>query len=310
MKLCRTAAALERCGAPAGRAVAIGAFDGVHIGHQEILARVLDASAARRCPSTVFSFEPMPAEVMAPADPPARLTRFRERFELFAAFGLDEFFCARFRTLRSLSPQTFIDALLHRALRTRVLVVGHDFRFGAGRRGGLEDLEAASRRYGFDLIVVEPVERAGQRVSSTAIRAALAAGDLAAARVMLGRDYSMSGRVIRGQGLGRVLGYPTANVSLKRRKSPIDGIFAVRVGGLGERLLDGVASIGTRPTVGGGVALLEVLIFDFDRDIYGEHITVHFVRRLREERRFPDLEALKAQMSLDVEDARAALRHQ
>jgi riboflavin kinase/FMN adenylyltransferase len=308
MRLCRTAAALERCRSPAGRAVAIGAFDGVHIGHQEILSRVLAAAAALHCPSTVFSFEPMPAEVMAPADPPARLTRFRERFELFAAFGLDEFFCPSFRALRSLSPHTFIDALLHGALDTRHLVVGHDFRFGAGRSGGLEDLERASRRYGFGLTVIEPVTWAGRRVSSTAIRAALAAGDLDAARIMLGRDYSMSGRVIRGQGLGRVLGYPTANVSLKRRKSPIDGIFAVRVGGLGEGLLDGVASIGTRPTIGGGVALLEVLIFDFDRNIYGEHITVHFVQRLREERRFPDLEALKAQMSLDVADARAALR--
>jgi riboflavin kinase/FMN adenylyltransferase len=289
MRLCRTAAALERCRFAAGRAVAIGAFDGVHIGHQEILSRVLGAAGALRCPATVFSFEPMPAEVMAPTDPPARLTRFRERFDLFAAIGLDEFFCPSFRTLRSLAPETFIDALLHRALGTRHLVVGHDFRFGVRRSGGLDDLEEASRRYGFGLTVIDPVEWAGRRVSSTAIRAALAAGDLAAARIMLGRDYSMSGRVIRGQGLGRVLGYPTANVSLKRRKSPIDGIFAVRVGGLGERLLDGVASIGTRPTVGGGVALLEVLIFDFDRDIYGEHITVHFVQRLREERRFPDL---------------------
>jgi riboflavin kinase/FMN adenylyltransferase len=307
VRLCRTAAALERCRSRAGRAVAIGAFDGVHIGHQEILARVLRAAAALECPSTVFSFEPMPAEVMAPDDPPARLTRFRERFELFGAFGLDEFFCPSFRSLRSLSPASFIDALLHRALDTRHLVVGHDFRFGARRSGGLEDLERASGRYGFELTVIEPVEWAGRRVSSTAIRAALAAGDLDAARLMLGRDYSMSGRVIRGQGLGRVLGYPTANVSLKRRKSPVDGIFAVRVGGLGDCLLDGVASIGTRPTVGGGVALLEVLIFDFDRDIYGEHITVHFVRRLREERRFPDLEALKAQMSLDVAEARAAL---
>ncbi|HEU4619674.1 MAG TPA: bifunctional riboflavin kinase/FAD synthetase [Gammaproteobacteria bacterium] len=308
LRLYRTPAALERCPAPSGRAVAIGAFDGVHVGHQEILRRVVGTAAAEGRASTVFSFEPMPAEVMAPDDPPARLTRFRERFEVFEAMGLEEFFCPSFRTLKNLAPEVFIEALLHRALDTRHLVVGHDFRFGAGRRGGLEDLERASRRYGFDVTVVEPVERAGRRVSSTAIRAALAAGDLDAARVMLGRDYSMSGRVIRGQGLGRGLGYPTANVSLKRRRSPIDGIFAVRVGGLDDDgLLDGVASIGTRPTVGGGVALLEVLIFDFDRDIYGEHITVHFVRRLREERRFPSLDALKAQMRLDVAEARAAL---
>ncbi len=171
----------------------------------------------------------------------------------------------------------------------------------------MEDLERASRNFGLELTVVPAVEWEGRRVSSTAIRAALAAGDLETARAMLGRDYSMAGRVIRGLGLGRRLGFPTANVGLKRRRSPIEGIFAVRVAGLGPGLLDGVASVGTRPTVGGQGALLEVLIFDFDRDIYGEHITVHFVKRLREERHFPSLEALTAQMHLDVAAARAAL---
>lgn len=307
MRLYRKTATLERCLPATGRAVAIGAFDGVHLGHRVILERLKAAASAAQCPAAVFSFEPMPAEVMAPADPPARLTRFRERFELFAAAGVDEFFCPSFRMLRSMAPDAFVDALLDRGLHTRHLVVGHDFRFGAGRGGGLEDLERASRRLGFELTVVEPVEYCGRRVSSTAIRSALAAGDLEAARAMLGRDYSLSGRVIRGLGLGKVLGFPTANVSLKRRRSPVDGIFAVRVGGLGPRLLDGVASVGTRPTIGGDGALLEVLIFDFDRDIYGEHISVHFVRRLREERRFPNLDALKAQMRLDVEEARAAL---
>ncbi|HEX5418782.1 MAG TPA: bifunctional riboflavin kinase/FAD synthetase, partial [Gammaproteobacteria bacterium] len=290
-----------------GRAVAIGAFDGVHIGHRAILERLESAANVAGCPAMVFSFEPMPAEVLMPADPPARLTRFRERFELFAAAGMDEFFCPSFRSLRSMSPEVFIERLLVHALATRHLVVGHDFRFGAGRRGGLEDLELASRRFGFELTVVEPVEWGGRRVSSTAIRDALAEGRLGEARGMLGRDYSMSGRVIRGLGLGRRLGFPTANVSLKRRKSPVDGIFAVRVAGLGSDLRDGVASVGTRPTIGGGEALLEVLIFDFDRDIYGEHIQVQFIERLREERRFPSLEALKTQMGLDVVQARAAL---
>ncbi len=307
MRLVRSLGALERCPAPAGRAVAIGAFDGVHRGHQEILGRLRRTAAEGGCTATVFSFEPMPAEFMNPADPPARLTRFRERFELFAALGLDEFFCPSFRLLKSLPPEAFIESLLHRTLGTRRLVVGHDFRFGAGRRGAVEDLERASRRLGLELSVVAPVEWEGRRVSSTAIRAALAAGELDAARAMLGRDYSMSGRVIRGQGLGRRLGFPTANVGLKRRRSPVDGIFAVRVSGLGPGLLDGVASVGTRPTVGGEGALLEVLIFDFERDIYGEHITVHFVSRLREERHFPSLDALTAQMHLDVAAARAAL---
>ena len=154
---------------------------------------------------------------------------------------------------------------------------------------------------------VPPVFFNGERVSSTAVRQALKAGDLATARGMLGRDYSISGRVVRGLGLGRQLGFPTANVNLKRLQAPVDGIFAARVTGLGERPLDGVASVGTRPTIGGDTALLEVLIFDFDRDIYGQYITVHFLKRLREERHFADLEQLKRQMHVDVAAARAAL---
>lgn len=305
MRLYRDIDALQR--APAGRAVTIGAFDGLHIGHQRILATVLDAARAHDVPALVLSFEPMPGEVLSPDDPPARLTCFRERFELLEQAGVDEFFCASFRELRQHSAREFIEELLVGRLGARQVVVGHDFRFGLGRCGGLDDLRRAGAEHGFEVTVVPPVALCGERISSTAIRAALAAGDLAKARAMLGRDYSLSGRVIRGLGLGRELGFPTANVSLKRRRSPIDGIFAVRVGGLGSHLLDGVASVGTRPTVGGGRTLLEVLIFDFDRDVYGEHITVHFVKRLREERCFDGLDALKAQIALDVGEARAAL---
>ncbi|HEX7080023.1 MAG TPA: bifunctional riboflavin kinase/FAD synthetase [Gammaproteobacteria bacterium] len=308
MRFCRTIGALRRHAAPNGRSVTIGAFDGLHLGHQEILARLLESARERSCPALVFSFEPMPGEVLSPRNPPPRLTCFRERFELLARHGVDEFFCPSFRQIRRLSPEVFVDSLLVAALDARHVIVGHDFRFGFGRGGGLDELRAAGRRHGFGVTVVEPVSWQGQRVSSTLIRAALAAGDLAAAKGMLGRDYSMSGRVIRGLGLGRQLGFPTANVSLKRRRAPIDGIFAVRVEGLDDRLLDGVASVGTRPTIGGGQALLEVLIFDFDRDVYGEHITVHFVKRLREERHFADLDALKAQIERDVVEARAALR--
>jgi riboflavin kinase / FMN adenylyltransferase len=310
MQLYRTLAALRRArgNADAGRAVAIGAFDGLHLGHQEILSRLKSAGRAKACRTLVCSFEPMPGEVLSPKDPPARLTCFRERFELLDTLGIDEFFCPHFRALRGLSPQVFIDQLLVEDLGTRHLVVGHDFRFGFGRAGDLDDLRAAGHRHGFDLTVVEPVSWGNCRVSSTSIRAALAAGDLGLAKTMLGRDYSMSGRVIRGLGIGKDLGFPTANVALKRRRAPVDGIFAVRVGGLGSELLEGVASVGTRPTVGGGRPLLEVLLFDFDRDIYGRHITVHFIERLREERKFSDLEAMKAQMHRDVAEARAALR--
>ena len=305
MRLCRSIGALE--GTASGRAVTIGAFDGLHLGHQEILSRTRDAARQLGGPSLVCSFEPLPAEVLSPADPPARLTCFRERFELLDRFGVDEFFCTSFRRLRRLSPAAFVETLLVGGLRARHVVVGHDFRFGFGRGGGLTELRAAGRQHGFDVTVVAPVTCGGRRVSSTAIREALGSGDLDAARSMLGRDYSMSGRVVRGLGLGKTLGFPTANVSLKRRRAPVDGIFAVRVGGLGARLLDGVASVGTRPTIGGGRALLEVLIFDFEREIYGAHITVHFIKRLREERHFAGLDALKAQMELDVGEARAAL---
>lgn len=309
MRLYRKLEGLRRAGvADDGRAVAIGAFDGLHLGHQEILSRLKAAARAKGCRTLVCSFEPMPAEVLQPKDPPARLTCFRERYELLEALGIDEFFCPHFRALRGLSPQVFIQKLLVESLGTRHLVVGHDFRFGLGRAGNLDDLRAAGRRHGFDLTVIEPVSWGNCRVSSTAIRAALAAGDLGLAKTMLGRDYSMSGRVIRGLGIGKQLGFPTANVALKRRRAPVDGIFAVRVGGLGPELLEGVASVGTRPTVGGGKPLLEVLIFDLDRDIYGRHITVHFIERLREERRFSDLDAMKAQMHRDVAEARAALR--
>ncbi len=292
---------------PDGRIVTVGAFDGLHVGHQRILATVLEAAQALDVPALVCSFEPMPGEVLLPDCPPARLTCFRERFELLCATGIDEFFCPRFRKLKQLPPQVFVEELLVARFAARHVVVGHDFRFGRGRGGGLDELRHAGREHGFDVTVVPPVALGGERVSSTAIRSALAAGDLDKAKAMLGRDYSLSGRVIRGLGLGKRLGFPTANVSLKRRRSPVDGIFAVRVSGLGPSLLDGVASIGTRPTVGGDHALLEVLIFDFDRDVYGEHITVHFIKRLREERHFDGLDALKAQMALDVGEARAAL---
>ena len=307
MKLYRSFGSLERCADEARRAVAIGVFDGLHLGHQEILRRTRYAAAQDACRTAVCSFEPMPSEFFSPRDPPARLTRFRERFEWLERFGVEELFCPRFAAVRELAPADFIDRLLVRGLCARHVLIGDDFRFGAGRRGSIDDLRRAGQLHGFDVTEVPAVVANGERISSTAIRAALASGDLAAARAMLGRDYSMSGRVVRGLGLGRKLGFPTANVNLKRRQTPIDGIFAARVGGLGERLLDGVASVDTRPTIGGDKPLLEVLVFDFDEDIYGRYITVHFVRRLREERSFPDLESLKRQMHRDVEAARTAL---
>jgi riboflavin kinase/FMN adenylyltransferase len=292
---------------PVPRAVTIGAYDGLHVGHQEILTRLREHSRASELSTLVLSFEPMPKEFFSPVNPPARLTRFRERYDLLAAAGIDEFFCPRFSSIRDLRPQEFIQDLLVDALGARHVVVGHDFQFAAQRLGTLDDLVAAGERVGFGVTAVPAVYMNGQRVSSTAIRTALKTGNLADAADMLGRDYAMSGKVIRGLGLGRNLGFPTANVNLNRRHTPVDGIFAARVSGLGGGLLDGVASIGTRPTVGGEQPLLEVFIFDFDGDIYGEYITVHFISRLREERKFSDVDSMVEQMHRDVVDARAAL---
>lgn len=307
MRLYRTFASLAWSTTRTPRAVAIGVFDGMHIGHRAILDRAQSAASELEGSSLVFTFEPTPKEFFSPASAPPRLTRFRERFEQLAAHGIDELFCPRFGAIRDLAPREFIDDLLAARLRARHVVVGNDFRFGAERRGTVEELRARGKPHGIEVSEVAPVYWRGERVSSTAIRQALKAGDLDVARAMLGRDYSISGRVVRGLGLGRKLGFPTANVNLKRLQAPIDGIFAARVTGLAERPLDGVASVGTRPTIGGNTALLEVLIFDFDRDIYGRYITVHFVKRLREERHFGDLKAMQQQMHLDVAAARAAL---
>jgi riboflavin kinase/FMN adenylyltransferase len=306
MRLYRTLASVPQP-VSAPRAVAIGVFDGLHIGHRAIVERAREEAASAAGTSLVFTFEPTPKEFFSPATAPPRLTRFRERFDQLSALGLDELFCPRFATVRDLSPQAFVDELLVARLGASHVIVGGDFRYGAERRGTVAELRARGRERGFAVTEVAPVYFAGERVSSTAIRQALKAGDLATARGMLGRDYSISGRVVRGLGLGRMLGFPTANVDLKRLQAPIDGIFAARVTGLKAKPLDGVASVGTRPTIGGVVALLEVLIFDFDGDIYGRYITVHFVKRLRDEHHFADLKAMQRQMRIDVDAARAAL---
>jgi riboflavin kinase/FMN adenylyltransferase len=306
MQLYRSLASLGRFDRAAGCVATIGAFDGIHIGHQEILAVLRARAKTTGCPTLVTSFEPLPKEYFSADSPPARLTRFREKFAILDNMGVNMFLCPRFEELRSLEIDEFIDDLLVGRLAVRHVVVGHDFRFAAARRGTMADLESAGKRMGFGVTEVAPVVWRGQRVSSTAVREALASGDMDSAAAMLGRHYAMSGRVVRGAGLGRQLGFPTANVELARWQSPVMGIFAVRVG-LRGKTLDGVASVGTRPTVDGTRPLLEVFIFDFNDDIYGEHILVRFIRRLRDEEKFPDLASMTVQMHQDVIDARAAL---
>jgi riboflavin kinase/FMN adenylyltransferase len=291
-----------------GCVATIGVFDGVHLGHQRILQRVAGQAATRGLQSLVFTFEPSPREYFSRTAPPARLTRFREKFGLLRALGVEWMFCPRFDArLEALDPGVFIDTLLVRTLRVRHLVVGDDFRFARARAGTVADLEAAGLRCGFTVEQVGSVTVGAVRVSSTAVREALAAGDMERARSLLGRYYAMTGRVVGGDRRGRELGMPTANVNLCRQQSPVAGIFAVRVAGLGPQLLPGVASVGTRPTVDGVTPLLEVHVFDFARDIYGRYIEVQFVARLRDEIRFPDLPSLQRQMHLDAEAARRVL---
>ncbi len=291
-----------------GCVATIGVFDGFHLGHQRILDRVRAESLRLRLPSLVFSFEPTPQEVMRPEQAPARLMHFRDKAGYLRASDIDNFFCPPFdHTLEHHSPQEFIDRLLTDTLAVRHLVIGDDFRFGRGRAGNIADLEAGGKRCGFGVEQVGSVIRDGIRVSSTAVRAALAAGNLPHARDLLGRNYRMSGRVVAGLQLGRQLGFPTANIRLNRRQSPLAGIFAVRVHGLDGSPLDAVASLGTRPTVAGVEPLLEVHIFDFDADIYRQRLEVEFVAHLRNEERFADLDALRRQMECDAAQARRLL---
>ncbi|HUO82580.1 MAG TPA: bifunctional riboflavin kinase/FAD synthetase [Gammaproteobacteria bacterium] len=292
----------------AGGAVTIGSYDGVHLGHQAVLRRLREAADAEGCKATMISFEPSPREFLCPADPPARLTRLREKCEALAACDVDSFLCLRFdRRLSEWTAGEFAERVLVAGLNSRFLIVGRDFRFGRGREGDVGMLREFAGAHGIRLEVAADFAVDGERVSSTAVRHALAEGRLDDARRLLGRWYRMSGRVIGGRRLGRELGYATANIDVQRRSIAVQGIFAVRVHGLGDDALPGVASIGTRPTVQGGQPLLEVHLFDFDADIYGRRLHVDFVAKLRNEARFDSLDDMKAQMRADSDTARAIL---
>jgi len=296
-----------------GCVATIGAFDGLHVGHRQILDRVQSVAKEQGLNSLVFSFEPTPKEYFSRQTPPARLMKFREKFQALDELGFDWFYCPRFGpTLANMEPDAFIDELLMGQLNVRHLIVGDDFQFARKRAGTIDDLHRKGAECGYSVEQVGSVIHAGQRVSSSVVRQALAAGDLDKARQLLGGWYKMSGVVVRGQLLGRELGMPTANVKLNRKLSPVQGIFAVRVGGIvlngtDAGWLNGVASVGTRPTVNGIEPLIEVHIFDFDQDIYGAHIQVEFIAKLRDEVRFPDLESLRQQMFVDAEQARGIL---
>ncbi len=290
-------------------AVTIGNFDGVHLGHQAMLARLKAQAAAVGGLPTVLTFEPHPREVFNPAAAPTRLTSLREKLEILRALGVAHVHVCRFtRAFAALSAEAFVERILIEGLRARYVLVGDDFRFGAGRAGDFRLLSELGQRYGYQAEALPTVEAAGMRASSTAVREALAAGDMAMAAQLLGRPYSISGRVVGGDRLGRRIGYPTANIQLKHNRPPLTGIFAVRVQGLDRPDWPGVASLGTRPTVhANGRPTLEVHLFDFDRSIYRAHLRVEFLHKLRDEARFPSLEALIAQIDRDAAQARDLL---
>lgn len=291
----------------AGCAVTIGTYDGLHLGHQELLARLQEHATRLHKPAVLLTFEPMPREYLAPKDPPARLTSLRERWRILAPSQLQYLWVLRFgEALRNLSAEGFAQWLV-RELAPHVVVVGHDFRFAKHGEATASMLAQAGGRLGFEVDVLPPVMLEGERISSSGVRAALACGDFARARRLLGRPWSMRARVIQGRRLGRDLGFPTANLPLERRRSPVAGIFAVRVHGVASAALAGVASLGTRPTVDGTQALLEAHVFDFGGDLYGREIEVEFVAKLRDEERFATLDALTTQMHRDAAEARRIL---
>jgi riboflavin kinase/FMN adenylyltransferase len=291
-------------------ALTIGNFDGVHNGHQAMLARLTATARARGLAATVLTFEPHPREFFAPQSAPTRLTNLREKLELLAAHGVDRVHVQRFSaSFAALPPDAFVERMVVGVLGARWVLVGDDFRYGAKRAGDFASLADAARRHGFDLEAMPTVSNGGVRVSSSAVRDALARGDLARAHALLGRPYSISGRVVHGEKLGRALGFATANVQLKHNRPPLGGIFAVRVHGIGAAPRHGVASLGVRPTIkAGGKPVLEVHLFDFTDDLYGAHLRVEFLAKLRDEERYPDLDALKAQIARDCAAARDILK--
>ncbi|BBA35347.1 riboflavin biosynthesis protein RibF [Methylocaldum marinum] len=292
---------------PEGGCVAtIGNFDGVHIGHCQVIERLAEAGRRLELPVVVVLFEPQPREYFFPNEAPARLTRLREKLARLAQLPVDQVLLLRFtRGLADLPAESFIQKILLQGLRIKHLVVGDDFRFGKNRLGNFSLLRQAGREFGFAVVDTPSVLVDGRRVSSTLIRKALEAGDFARAGRLLGRPYSVCGRVIHGAKRGRTLGFPTANILMRRKNTPVQGVFAVTMCGIGDHPLPGVANVGIRPTVAGGrTVLLETYLLDFSGDLYGKQVEIVFHRKLRDEKRFNGLAELQVQIQRDVMTAR------
>ncbi|MES2353089.1 MAG: bifunctional riboflavin kinase/FAD synthetase [Pseudomonadota bacterium] len=288
-------------------ALTIGNFDGLHLGHQAMLARLIAAAREQNLPAAVMTFEPHPREFFRPDNAPTRLTNLREKLELLSKAGVDHVYVCHFnRAFSQISADDFVTHILHERLAIKWLLVGDDFQFGAKRIGNSGILADYAPKLGFTFSAMPSLEVNDKRVSSTLVREALAAGDLVSAQQYLGRPYSISGRVIHGEKIGRSIGFPTANVQLKHNRPPVKGIFAVKLYVSEGVSFAGVASLGTRPTVSSsGKWQLEVHVFDFADNLYGQHVRVEFLHKLRDEAFYPDMQTLIAQIARDVENAKA-----
>ncbi|MDH3636544.1 MAG: bifunctional riboflavin kinase/FAD synthetase [Gammaproteobacteria bacterium] len=285
-------------------AVTIGNFDGVHRGHQLVISQLKQVAASASLPTVVIIFEPQPIEYFAPDKAPKRLARFREKIAYLKAQQIDYLLCLHFdQQLAGQSAEEFVQKILVDSLNTRHLVIGDDFHFGKNRQGNFQFLKDNSERFGFMIDETETLMIDGERVSSTRIRDSINRGDFEKAAELLGRPYSLSGRVAHGQKLGRELGYPTINIKMGDKTLIVKGIFAVNVKGIDNRVLQGVASIGTRPTVNGVDTILEVYILGFDQDVYGYSVEVEFLHKIREEEKFDSLEELSTWIGRDTEKA-------
>jgi len=296
-----------------GCVATIGNFDGVHVGHQAIIQQVVAKAKVSGVPSVAIIFEPQPMEYFNRKHAPARLMRFREKFQALSAFELDYVFCLKFdASLSRLSAKAFIDKVLVSHLNIRHLVIGDDFRFGGDRTGDFSLLVETGRGKGFTVertptLIDEQIEK-GVRVSSTHVRNLLFAGRFADAEQLLARPYQITGRVVHGKKLGRQIGFPTANIALHRVKVPFSGVYVVKLIRNNGKRVDGIANIGIKPTVGNFLPSLEVHLLDFEADIYGEQVGVQFRKKVREERRFDSIEALKQQIAKDIDVARRWLK--
>lgn len=291
-----------------GCVLTIGNFDGVHRGHAEVVGNLVKRAQHLGLPAVAMTFEPQPQELFAGDNAPARLSLLADKMQLLGELGIERLLCVNFNPrFASMQPEQFIEELLVNKLGVKYLVVGDDFCFGQKRRGNFDMLCKAGEKFGFAVVSTQSFLVGDQRVSSTMIRKALATGNLEQARRLLGHPYVMSGRVAHGQKIGRTIGFPTANIALKRKVVPIKGVFAVRLWWQGGDVYDGVANIGYRPTVQGQNCQLEVNLFDFHDNLYGKKVFVELVAKIRDEKPFQSLEALKQQINYDVDEAKALL---